>query len=72
MTYRLEITRRAAADRDTCFDFIFERSTQRALRWLDEFDVVSSVRSFYKPECRTGESPSQTTHSSTTRNPAWP
>ena len=64
MTYRLEITRRAAADRDTCFDFIFDRSTQGALRWLDEFEAAAAsllTEPFY------GEAPENDDHEETIR-----
>lgn len=38
MTLRLEITRRAAADRDACFDFIYSESPRGASRWLNAFE----------------------------------
>ncbi|MEO8495139.1 MAG: type II toxin-antitoxin system RelE/ParE family toxin [Planctomycetota bacterium] len=44
MTLRLELTRRAAADRDVCFGYISARSPQGAARWLDAFEsAVNSL-----------------------------
>ena len=43
MSYRLETTRRAKADRDACFDFIFARSPEGALRWLDAFEAAAAA-----------------------------
>ena len=40
MTFRIEITERALADRNRCFDFICERSPVGALNWLDAFETA--------------------------------
>jgi plasmid stabilization system protein ParE len=43
MTYRLRITRRAQNDRDACFDYIFARSPQGAVRWLDALEEAAAA-----------------------------
>lgn len=43
MTYRLEITRRAEADRNECFDFIYGESPEGAVRWLDAFEDAATA-----------------------------
>jgi plasmid stabilization system protein ParE len=37
INYRVEITRRAEADRDECFEYILEQSPAGADRWLASF-----------------------------------
>jgi len=44
MTYHIETTGQAKADRDHCYDYIAERSLDGALRWLEAYEtVVESV-----------------------------
>jgi plasmid stabilization system protein ParE len=44
MSYEVEITRRAAADRDACFDYIAARSFVGAMNWLTAFEsAVQSI-----------------------------
>jgi plasmid stabilization system protein ParE len=64
MTYRLEITRRAIADRDACFDFIFAKSPDGALRWLDAFEAAAAAL-LTQPYC--GEAPESDDHEETIR-----
>ena len=40
MTYRIETTARARADRDKCFDYIAERSLEGALHWLVAYETA--------------------------------
>jgi plasmid stabilization system protein ParE len=42
MTYRINTTRQAAADRDRCFDYIAERSPDGALRWLEAHETKAA------------------------------
>ena len=47
MSFRVETTARAEADRQTCYDYIFERSPQGAARWADAYDdALESLERF--------------------------
>ncbi|MCH8042606.1 MAG: hypothetical protein IID44_02705 [Planctomycetes bacterium] len=43
MTYRLIVTEPAERDLDACYDYIFKRSPEGSLRWLDAFGAVAAV-----------------------------
>ena len=62
MTERLEITRRAAADRDACFDFICRKTPEGALRWLDAFEAAVEALLI---ACDYGEAPESANHQET-------
>ena len=42
MNLQLEITDRAAADRDKCFNYIEAQSPAGAIRWLDAFETAAN------------------------------
>ena len=43
MTYRLIVTEPAERDLGACYDYIFKRSPEGSLRWLDAFGAVPAV-----------------------------
>lgn len=43
MSYHLEITDRAKKDRNECFDYIYARSPEGALRWLEAFEAAAAA-----------------------------
>ena len=45
MTYRFVVTEPAEQDRDCCYRYIFERSPEGALRWLDAYEqAIDSLK----------------------------
>jgi len=64
MIYHLEITDRAKKDRDECFDYIFARSPDGALRWLEAFEAAAAA---LLTEPHYGEAPESEDHDETIR-----